>query len=70
VALVVAVGFASTFRVRTGASRGPSYPAAFREATQACDAGADVAVVPISPLPAGSVTTTWHLRIPCARVNR
>jgi hypothetical protein len=70
VAVVVAVGFASTFRVRTGASRGPSYPAAFREAAWACDAGASFAVVPISPLPAGSITSTWHLRIPCDRITR
>lgn len=68
VATVLAVGFGSTFRVMTRASPGPSYPAVFREGARACEAGAEYAVIPISPLPAGSVTTTWEMRIPCARI--
>jgi hypothetical protein len=69
VALVVALGFGTTFRVSTGASSGPSYPAALREAMQACQHGFEFAVVTISPLPAGSVTATWSMTIPCARLG-
>lgn len=69
VAVVVLVGFATTFRVTTGASPGPSYPAAFREAIRACEGGAGFAIVPISPLPAGSITRSWEIQIPCDRVG-
>ena len=68
VAIALGVAFATTFRVTTPASRGPSYPGALREAAIACDGGATVARVTISPLPAGSVTTIWTMRVPCSRL--
>jgi hypothetical protein len=66
-AVVVLVGFATTFRVTTGASPGPSYPAEFREAIRACAGGVGSATVPISPLPTGSITRLWQIQIPCDR---
>jgi hypothetical protein len=69
-AIVVGLGFATTFRVMTGASTGPSFPAAFRSATTACAGTAGVVEVPISPRPARNVRTRWVMLIPCARVGR
>lgn len=69
VSVVLVAGFATTFRVASGASNGPSYPAAYRAAAGACTAGAAQARIQISPLPKGSVSSTWHLAIPCTRIR-
>jgi hypothetical protein len=69
VSLALVIGFATTFRVRNAASNGPSYPAAYRAAAAACDAGAAQAVVGISPVAKGSTTSTWFLAIPCDRTG-
>jgi hypothetical protein len=74
VAVVVLVGFATTFRVRTGASPGPNYPAAFQAAVRACQRGVAFAIVPISPLPPSPLPTgptprSWEIHIPCERVG-
>lgn len=68
VALIVALGFGSTFQVTTRASRGPSFPGELSRARAACEIGGPVAVVRLSPLPRGDVTTLWEMRIPCARL--
>jgi hypothetical protein len=68
ITLLVAVGFGQDFRLQTSASRGPDYPTAFRGAATACAQGADSAIVQLSPLPYGQVTTEWHLLIPCERI--
>jgi hypothetical protein len=65
--LLLAVGFARTFRFETKASDGPDYTAAYRAASTACLGRAATSIrVPISP--AGGYP--WAVEIPCSRVTQ
>jgi hypothetical protein len=70
VVLILTVAFVPNFRMVTRSSPGPDYRTAFADATSGCDPDVAAVDVPISPLPSADVTTTWKLRVPCARVDR
>ena len=65
--LLLAIGFARTFRLEAKASDGPDYTAAYRSLASACEGGATTSIrVPISP--AGGYP--WTVEIPCSRVTQ
>ena len=63
-ALVLAVGFARSFRIETRSSNGPDVPAEYVVAAPSCAAGAASIRLPISPINADA----WAIEIPCDRV--
>jgi MFS family permease len=66
-AILLAAGFARSYRIEARASEGPDYPASFRAAAAACGAGpaSGELHVPVAPIEAGF----WEVRIPCGRVS-
>ena len=63
-ALVLAVGFARSFRIESRSSNGPDVPAEYVVAAPSCTAGAASIRLPISPINADA----WAIEIPCDRV--
>ena len=62
--VVLAVGFARSFRIETRSSNGPDVPAEYVIAAPSCSAGAASIRLPISPINADA----WAIEIPCDRV--
>ena len=69
VALALAIGFASSFRVDSTAGLGPDFPAEVAAGRPQCQAGAQVLVLRISPLPTSANPTIWEITIPCDRLR-
>jgi hypothetical protein len=66
-ALVVAVGFATSFRIGNGASAGPDARIEIASARRGCGIDGQTVSIRISPLPTAGIPTVWHVLIPCDR---
>lgn len=69
VALVVAIGFATSFRVQNAAGRGPDFRTEVVSERAQCSAGAAAVPITISPLPTADIASVWQIVIPCSRLE-
>jgi hypothetical protein len=69
VAVTLALGFATSFRVQNAAGRGPDFPAEVASGRGQCLTGAATVRITISPLPTADIATIWQLVVPCARLR-
>ncbi len=68
--VTIAIGFATSFRVRNAAGNGPDFPREIASERVRCASGAGVLPLTISPLPTPGIETIWQIAIPCDRLAR
>jgi hypothetical protein len=67
-AVVVGIGFATTFRTRNLASAGPNVPVEIATRRGECEGGVTELLFKISPLPTNGTPYDWQVVIPCDRL--
>jgi hypothetical protein len=67
-AVVVGIGFATTFRTRNLASAGPNVPVEIAQRSAECDGAVPGLLFKISPLPTNGTPYDWQVVIPCDRL--
>jgi drug/metabolite transporter (DMT)-like permease len=67
-AVVVGIGFATTFRTRNLASAGPNVPVEIAARRAECDGAVPGLLFKISPLPTNGTPYDWQVVIPCDRL--
>ncbi len=67
-AVVIGIGFATTFRFQNRASAGPNMPVEIAARRAECDGTAPSLLFKIAPLPTNGVPYDWQVVIPCDRL--